>query len=86
MGDPTGHLKSFANSSMLANGPMTRKRPGAWKPVVIRSLIASLRYTAHQVFAALSQNNCKRLIKSYDLIQSMLYRSFPVLDNIVYIR
>lgn len=29
IGEPTGHLKSAANSSILDMGPMTRKRPGA---------------------------------------------------------
>lgn len=56
--EPKGQLKSLENSSMFERGPSTRNLPGLWKPVVIRSFIASGLYLLHQVFAALIQNNC----------------------------
>lgn len=59
--EPRGQLKSFENSSMLESGPRTRNLPGLWKPVVMRSFIASGLYLLHQVFAALIQNNCSGL-------------------------
>ncbi len=55
--EPDGHLKSLANSGMLAKGPWTRNISGEWTPVRTRILSALGRYLAHQTLAALIQNN-----------------------------
>lgn len=41
MGDPSGQLKSLANSRILLSGPQTRNCDGEWTPVVIRFFIVS---------------------------------------------
>lgn len=38
--DPTGQLKSSANSCELLIGPITLNCPGEWTPVVTRFIIA----------------------------------------------
>ena len=54
--EPSGQLKSAANSRLLLNGPFTRKRPGEWAPVLMRFSSALSRYLEHQVLAAEIQN------------------------------
>lgn len=43
IGDPTGQLKSFENSTILLMGPSTRNWPGECTPVVIRIFMVSGR-------------------------------------------
>ena len=56
--DPTGHLKSAANSFILENVPITLNCGGEWTPVVTNLARASGLYLEHQTLAALIQNNC----------------------------
>ena len=56
IGEPAGHLKSFANSSLFEKGPWTRNIPGEWAPVFILFSSDLSRYFEHQVLAALIQN------------------------------
>lgn len=41
IGEPSGQLKSSANSFRLLSGPSTRNWAGEWTPVVIRIFIDS---------------------------------------------
>lgn len=43
IGEPSGQLKSSANSFRLLNGPSTRNWAGEWTPVVIRIFIDSAK-------------------------------------------
>lgn len=56
--EPSGQLKSFANSGIFENDPMIRNSSGLCGSELISERRTSSVYFAHQKLAALNQNIC----------------------------